>query len=180
MLKHTRTVAALVASGALLAIPATGVAGNGHGNSNGHGSNHGCQHVKKVGYSVRGTLVSYTADDATTAVNEAEVMMTVTGANSHARKSGELTDQDLVMPGTQVKGGSYTVSAADDAFVVKLNGYEGPDTPSLGDKVKVNGKIPLTKKRCAPAGTSVADRYGEPNIKKVMISDRDLDTPVVP
>jgi len=178
MLKHTSTLAALVTSGALLAIPAGGVAANGNGNGNGNGSTHSCQHAKKVGYSVRGTLVSYTADDVTTTdVNEAAVTMTVTGANAHARRSGELADQDLVKPGMQVKNASYTVTASDDPFTVKLNGYEGADTPSSGDKVKVNGRIPQTKKKCAPEGTSVADRYGEPNIKKVTISDRDPDTP---
>jgi len=180
MRKYTRTFAGLVAGGALLALPVPGLAtpGNGNGNGNGQGSGHSCAHAKKVGYSIRGTLASYTADDpATTDVNEAVVTMTITGANKHARKSGEVADQDATKPGVQVKGGSYAVTAADDAFTVKLNGYEGTDTPSVGDKVKVNGKIPLTRKKCAADGTTVADRYGTPNVKKVTISDRDPDTP---
>ncbi len=177
MLKHTRNLTALGVAAALLAIPATGNAkpGNGHGKH--HGAMKSCK-AKKVGYVVRGTLVSVTADDpATTDVNEAVVTMTVTGANRHARKSGELADQDAVKPGVQVKGGSYTATAADDAFKLRLNGYEGTDTPSAGDKVHVVGKIARTKKRCAADGTTLADRYGEPNIKKVRISDRDADTP---
>lgn len=176
MLKHTRTFAVLVVSGSLLALPAIGLASNGNGK--GKGSANGCAKAKKVGYSVRGTLVSYIADvAATTDVNEAVVTLTVRGANRHARRSGELADQDAAKPGVQVKGATYTVMAADDPFRVRLNGYDGADTPSLGDRVKVNGKIARTKKRCAPEGTSVADRYGEPNIKKVTISDRDPDMP---
>ena len=172
MLKHTRTLAALVAGGALLALPVTGLAKPGNSDGKGQGSAHSCK-AKKVGFVVRGTLVSYEADDATTPiVNEAVVTMTVTGGNKHARRSGELADMDPVKNGVQVKGGTYVATAADDAFNLKLNGYEGADTPSMGDKVQVIGKIALTKKRCA-VGTSLADRYGKPNVKKVTISDRD-------
>ena len=178
MLKHTRTLTALAVSGALLALPATGLAGGDKGKGKGHGSAKSCSKTKKVGFIVKGTLVSATADDpATTDTNEAAATITVTGANKHAKRSGELADQDATKDGVQVKGGTYTVTAADDSFKIKLNGYEGTDTPSAGDKVMVIGKIPYTKKRCAPEGTSVADRYGEPNIKKVVVSDRDPDTP---
>lgn len=178
MQQHARTIAALVAGGTLLALPVSGLAmpGNGHGNR--QGPTHSCAQAKKVGFVVRGTLVSHTPDDAATSnVDESAVTLTVTGANRHARKSGELADQDAAKPGVQVKGGQYTVTAADDAFKVKLNGFEATDTPSVGDKVHVVGKIARTKKRCAPDGTSTADRYGEPNVKKVRISDRDPDTP---
>lgn len=176
MLKNTRTFAAVVAGGALLALPVTGLAQPGKGKGNGQGSAHSCK-AKKVGFIVRGTLAGYVADDAaTTDTNEAVVTLTVTGANRHARKSGELADADPVKDGVQVKGGTYVATAADDAFKLKLKGYEGADTPSVGDKVMVIGKIARTKKRCAAEGTSVADRYGEPNLKRVRIADRDPDT----
>jgi len=176
MLKHTRTIAALVAGGALLALPAIGLATP--GNSNGHGNSQGSANSCKVkkGFVVRGTLVSYTADDALTPGDQTKVTLKVTGGNRHARRSGELADQDATKPGFQVKGGEYVATAADDAFTLKLNGYDSGDTPSVGDKVHVIGKIALTKKRCAP-DKSREERYGASNIKKVTISDRDTDTP---
>ena len=101
--------------------------------------------------------------------------LTVTAANSHARKSGELADADGATEGVQIVA---TYRPADDDFVLKLNGFEEPDTPSAGDRVKVSGRIPVTKKRCAPADTTTADRYGTPDVRRVTISDRDED--VVP
>ena len=62
--------------------------------------------------------------------------------------------------GVQVAGATYTVPATD-AFVLKLNGYEGTDTPSPGDRVKVSGRIARTKARCAPEGATLADRYAD-------------------
>lgn len=182
MLKTTKTIATIVAAGALLAAPAAGLATTG-GNSEAAKSKakpttkaKNCTtKTHTVGYQVSGTFVSAVADDpATTAVNEATITMTVTSANSHAAKSGEIADQNATKKGVQVKGATYTV-AATDAFVLELNGYEGTDTPSAGDKVKVSGRIALTKKRCAPAGTSTADRYAAPDVKKVTLSDRDAD-----
>jgi len=109
--------------------------------------------------------VSFTADDpATKDASEAVVVLEVTRANRAARQSGELD------------GETFTVSGEK----VKLNGFKGTDTPSAGDRVKVNGRIARTKKKCAPAGTTTADRYGEVDVKKVKISDRDEDTPVAP
>lgn len=58
---------------------------------------------------------------------------------------------------------------------MKLKGYEGGDTPSVGDKAKVKGKIARTKRRCAPPGTTAADRRGATDIRRVSVSDRDLD-----
>ena len=101
--------------------------------------------------------------------------LTVTNANGHARKSGEIADQDPNQEGVQVAGATYTVSGATDPFTLELNGYEGADTPSAGDAVKVNGKIPRTKKKCADEGTSVADRYGAPDVRKVTLTDSDPD-----
>jgi hypothetical protein len=170
MLKTVRTIATLAVAVALLAVPATALAVPG-----GQGKAKSCEKTQKVGYQVSGTLVSMTADDpATTDVFEGTVTLTVTAANSHARKSGEIVDQDAAKKGVQVKGATYTVPATD-AFVLKLNGYEGADTPSVGDRVKVGGRIALTKKRCAPEGTSTADRYAAPDVRRVTISDRDAD-----
>jgi hypothetical protein len=170
MLKTVRTIATLAVAVALLAVPATALAVPG-----GQGKAKSCEKTQKVGYQVSGTLVSMTADDpATTDVFEGTVTLTVTAANSHARKSGEIADQDAAKKGVQVKGATYTVPATD-AFVLKLNGYEDPDTPSVGDRVKVGGRIALTKKRCAPEGTSTADRYATPDVRRVTISDRDPD-----
>lgn len=177
MFKNAGTMATLVAAGALLAAPAAGIAAKGgtHPAGSTHGKTKRCDKPITLGYQVSGTFVSAVADDpATTAVNEATITLKVTSANSHARKSGEIADQNAAKKGVQVKGATYTV-AATDAFVLKLNGYEGTDTPSVGDRVKVSGSIKLTKKACAPAGTSTADRYAAPDVKKVTISDRDPD-----
>lgn len=165
----TRTFASLVAAGALLAAPAIGQANPAKGKSASS-----CAKAHNVGYKLGGTLVSITPDDATTPANEATLTMKLTSSNSAARKSGDIADQDATKPGVQVEGAEVTLSTTD-AYTLKLNGYEAPDTPSVGDKVHVVGKIALTKKRCAPAGTSVADRYGASNIRKVTISDRDAD-----
>ena len=172
MLKTVRTIATLAAAGALLAVPATALAAPG-GQGQGHAKS--CQKSPKLGYQVSGTLVSVTEDDSgTPGVNEATVTLTVTVANSHARKSGELADQDATTEGVQVKGATYTVPTSD-AFVLNKHGYVDPDTPSAGDFVKVSGRVALTKKRCAPAETSTADRYGTPDVRRVTIFDRDAD-----
>jgi hypothetical protein len=119
--------------------------------------------------------MSVTEDDSgTPGVNEATVTLTVTVANSHARKSDGIADQDATTEGVQVKGATYTVPTSD-AFVLNKHGYVDPDTPSAGDFVKVSGRIALTKKRCAPEGTSTADRYGAPDVRRVTIFDRDAD-----
>ena len=185
MLRNVRTFAVLVAAGSLLALPVAADANHGqsHGKAKGKAKTHGksqsksqrCK-VQNVGYVVSGTLVSYTADDAATPADESAVTLAVTGANSHARNSGELADQDATAEGTQVAGGTYTLTGAADAFTVTLDGFEGTDTVSPGDAVQVVGKIARTKKKCAAPGTSEADRYGAANVRKVVISDRDADT----
>jgi hypothetical protein len=138
-----------------------------------------CAKAHNVGYVVSGTFVSYTADDPATPASEATVTIKVTNANSHARKSGDIADQDAVKKGVQVKGATYVV-AAGDAFEVKLNGYDATDTPSEGDKVHVTGRIALTRPRCAAPGTTPADRYGAVDVRRVRIGDRDPDVPEAP
>jgi len=172
MIKFVRIPAVLIAATALLAMPAA-VQANHQG---AHGKSKRCAKAPKVGYSVSGTLVSATADNpATIGVNEASMTLTVTVANSHARNSGEIADQDATTAGVQVAGATYTVTAASDAFSLVLDGFEAPDTPSVGDAVKVYGKIARSKKKCAPEGTTTADRYATPDVRKVTVTDSDPD-----
>jgi hypothetical protein len=175
MIKSLRIPATLVAATALLALPAAGQAkyDSSHGKSK--ESDKRCAKAAKVGYSVSGALVSATADDPASLANEASVTLKVTAANKHARNSGEIADQDATMDGVQAAGATLIVTAADDAFSLVLHAYQAPDTPSVGDAVKVNGKIARTKKTCAADGTLTADRYAAPDIRKLTITDRDPD-----
>jgi len=183
-------VALATAAGALLVVPTIGqadppVAGTPHAHGKAKGKAKSCaqQPTVKKGFVVKGTLVSYTADDPITlADNETSVTITVTGANRHARVSGELgLDRDPNKKGVQVAGATYTTDA-DDSYTVQLSGYEGgpTDVPAAGDKVRIVGKIPVTKKRCAAAGTSTADRFGEEDIRRVKIIDDTPDAVVPP
>ena len=183
MNKFTRMVLTAVASGALLALPAVSVADHGtnHGkhkgqtkSNSGKGQTKRCGKAPRVGYSVSGTLVSLTTDNPATPDNEGTVTITVTGANAHARNSGEIADQNANAKGVQVAGATYTVPTSD-RYELKLDGFEGADTPSPGDAVHITGKIPVTKKKCAASGTSTADRYGTPDVRTVTVSDRDPD-----
>jgi hypothetical protein len=170
MMKTVRTIATLAAAGALLALPATALAAKG-----GQGKAQNCEKISTRGYQLGGTLVSVTPDEPTTLdISEATVTLMVTSANRHARNSGEIADQDATRKGVQVKGATYTVPVTD-VFTLMMNGYVDPDTPSVGDKVKVNGRVVLTKKRCAPNGTSTADRYAALDVRRVTVSDRDAD-----
>jgi hypothetical protein len=178
--KKVHVLALLVAACALFVAPAIGQAhhkpGHTKGPKNGQPNSKRCAKTPKLGFVVRGTLVSFTGDDAaTTPDNEASVTITVTGANRHARNSGELADQDPNTDGVQVKGAPYSVSGLTDPFKLQLVGYEGLDTPSPGDPVGIIGKIARTKKKCAPAGTSLEARYGDVNVRKVVIHDNDPD-----
>ena len=125
------------------------------------------------GFVVKGTLDSFTADNPATAANEESVTLTVTKANRHAKLSGELADQDAAKAGVQVKGATFSADGATDTngFRVKLVGYGTGETPAAGDKVSLVGKISVAKAKCAPAGTSTADRYGKVNVRKVKIKD---------
>jgi hypothetical protein len=164
--KHARTLGSVLAAGALLAAPASGLAAKHTGKGKAAKAN-ACKTVKAP-FNVSGTFVSADATAGT-------ITMTVTGANRHARNSGEIADQNAAKKGVQVKGATYTVAAATDAFALKLDGYEAPDTPSAGDRVHVRGKVALTRKRCAPATMSTADRHGAVDIRRVTVSDRDAD-----
>jgi hypothetical protein len=172
-MRTLRHVALLVAASAFLAAPVAVQAHHKPGHTRGPHKAKSCKRTPRVGFVVRGTLASFVADDLQTQANEGSVTITVTGANRHARRSGELQDMDATKPGVQVKGGTYTVNGADDPYRLRLVGYEAGEAPAVGDQVRISGLIPRTKARCAAEGTSLADRYGEPNVRRVTIHDAD-------
>ena len=175
-MKTTGKIAALAGAIALVAFPATGVAKRGeHGKHTEHakgGHGKSCAKAHSVGFQIGGTLVSMTADDPATPDSEAAVTLTVTSANKHARRSGEL-----------VKGATYTV-AAGDAYESRLSPDYGTATPAAGDRVKVKGRVPVTKKRCAIEGTTADDRYGTPDVTRVSVKPAEVqgepETPEAP
>lgn len=176
-MKRIQTIATLAAAGALLAVPAVGQAHHKAGHTNGGGKAGGtsksCAKKSTVnkGFVVKGTLVSVTVDNPLTQANEGVVTVTVTGQNRHARRAG-LTDVDTNTAGTQ-----YRVTGANDAggYRLTLEDYQGTDTPSVGDAVRIVGKVAVQKKKCAAPGASLEDRYGAVNVRKVKIADRDPD-----
>jgi hypothetical protein len=174
VLKTVSRIVALAAVAALAAAPASAIAAKG-GQGKAQGKTKSCSKTATRGFQVTGTLVSATMDDpATTEASEASVTLVVTAANRHARNSGELADQDPDRKGVQVVGATYTVPAGD-AYVSKL-GDDGALVPAPGDRVKVKGRLALTKKRCAPDGTSTADRYATPDVTRVTISRPEPET----
>ena len=56
----------------------------------------------------------------------------------------------------QVSGADYMVDSA--GAKLKLSGYKA------GDKVRIVGKISLTKKKCAEDGATADERYGKPSL----------------
>ncbi len=169
-MKTARTIGALAIAAALVAFPATALAAKG-----GQGKAKSCAKTLTRGFQLTGTLVSMTADDpSTTDSSEATVTITVTAANSHARNSGELEDQNADRKGVQVVGATYTVPAGD-AYVLML-GDDGALIPSVGDRVKVKGRIAVTKKRCAAQDAATADRYATPDVTRVKVSAPEPET----
>jgi hypothetical protein len=67
---------------------------------------------------------------------------------------------------------------AGDAYVLKLSETYGTGTPVAGDRVKVKGRVQITKKRCAAEGTSTADRYDTPDVTRVSIKPAEVETEV--
>jgi hypothetical protein len=181
--KTAGKIAALAATIALVALPATGVAKKGeHGKRGAHtehangGKGKSCVKAHSRGFQIGGTLVSMSADDpATPDSSEATVTLTVTSANRHARESGELVDQDAERKGVQAKGATYTVPVGD-AFELRLSTDYGTGTPAAGDRVKVKGRVAITKKRCAAEGTSTADRYATPDVTRVSVKPAEVQS----
>ncbi len=184
----------LAAAGALLAVPAIGQAHHKDGHAGGGkgqdergkgqderrkgqdervkrgGTGKSCAEktAVKKGFVVKGTLVSYGA--GTAAAGDETVTVNVTKMNRHASRSG-LIDVDSAASGTQ-----YSVTGAGaggDPFDVRLSGYEADELPGAGDRVRIVGKVAVTRKRCAPAGASLEDRYGQVDVRKVKIVDAD-------
>jgi hypothetical protein len=179
-MKMAKNILALALAAALFAVPATALgAKGGQGKSkgkakSGQGKGKSCAKTHSRGFQVGGTLVSFTAEDvATTDASEATVTLTVTSANKHARESGELADMNAAKKGVQAKGATYTVPAGD-AFELKL-GDDGAAVPAAGDRVKVKGRIAVTKKGCAAEGTTVADRYAAPDVTRLKISKPEVE-----
>jgi hypothetical protein len=180
--KTAGKISALIGAVALLAFPATGLAKKGeHGKHGKHAKlakqnkAKSCAKLHTVGYQVGGTLVDMTADDAaTTDTSEATLTLIVTSANKHARESGELADQDADRKGTQVKGATYTIPAGD-VFELSLGDY-GTAAPTAGDRVKVKGRIAVTKKRCAAEGATADDRFATPDVTRVKVSPAEAET----
>jgi hypothetical protein len=173
VVKTVGRIAALVVAVALVAAPASALAAKG-GQGKSQGKTKSCSKTGTRGFQVTGTLVSLTKDDPLTGDSEASVTLVVTAANRHARNSGELDDQNLDRKGMQVVGATYTVPAGD-AFALKLGDY-GTGEPAEGDRVKVKGRIGLTKKRCAAEGTTTDERYATPDVTRVAVSPREPDT----
>ena len=166
-MKTTGKILALAGALALVAFPAAGVAKKGEHAKGGKAKN--CAKVHTRGFQVGGTLVSMTADDpATLDSSEATVTLTVTSANKHARVAAELA-----------KGATYTVPAGE-AFELKLSSDYGTGAPVAGDRVKVKGRVAITKKRCAPAGASTADRYATPDVTRVSVKPAEVEAPEAP
>jgi hypothetical protein len=185
ILKTAGKILALAGAIALVAFPAAGVAKKGeHAKRGAHtehakgGKGKSCLKAHSRGFQIGGTLVSMTADDAATPdSSEATVTLTVTSANKHARESGELADQDAERKGVQAKGATYTVPAGD-AFELRLSSDYGTGTPAPGDRVKVKGRVAITKKRCAADGTTTADRYATPDVTRVSVKPAVVETEV--
>ena len=132
-----------------------------------------CAKAHNVAFRVAGTLVSATADDPATPASEATVTLTLRSANRHARRSGDIADQDPVKKGVQVKGATSRsrgrclqaqaarLPGARHAVARRPRRRQRPDRPHEG--------------ALRPRRHVVADRYGAIDVRRVTIGDRDPD-----
>jgi hypothetical protein len=131
--KTLKNIAA-VACVAALAVPA-GVSAKGpsgdHGKSGTHKQtthvNKRCKKTPRVGFNVKGTVVSYDAGTNTLVVDVAD-----NGVSRQAKKF--VTDDPLTVTGAKV----------------------GDPAPAAGDKVVVHGKIDKPKKKCPETDAAIA------------------------
>lgn len=122
--KTLKNIAA-IACVAALAVPA-GVAAKGPGTHGKSGLPHGnsqtkskrCKHTPRVGFNIKGTVLTYDATSNTFTIDVAD-----NGVSRHAK--GFVTDDPLTVTGAKA--------------------YDNPQT---GDKVVVHGKIDKPKKKC--------------------------------
>src|SRR4051795_1936154 len=125
--KTLKNIAALACVAALVvpaAVSAKGPSGD-HGKSGAdhHAktkTNKHCKHTPRVGFNVKGTVVSYDAASKTLVVDVAD-----NGVSKHAKKY--VTADPLTVTGAKV----------------------GDTAPKAGDLVVVHGKIEKPKKKCA-------------------------------
>ena len=174
-MKRLQTIGLLVAAGALLAVPAVGQADHGvpHGKAKGKAKREGkargksqSRCVVNKGFVVKGTLVAGGYNAGGPAAGDETVTLDVTKMNKHASRAG-LTDA--------VAGGSlqYRVTnAGSDPFRLQISDEVPGTAPGAGDRVRISGKVAVTKRKCEP-NASLEDRYGIVDVRKVKIVDAD-------
>ena len=173
-MKRLQTIALLVAAAALLAVPAIGQADHGspHGKAKGKAKGKGKAKSKCVvhkGFVVKGTLAVGGYNAGSPAAGDETVTIDVTKMNRHASRSG-LTD---AVPGGSLQ---YRVTNAagpnSDPFKLQISDEVPGTAPGVGDRVRITGKVAVTKRKCEPSA-SLEDRYDAVDIRKVKIVDAD-------
>jgi len=133
--KTLKTLLAILCVGAL-AVPAAVLAKGPSGTHVKSGDAHGksqtkskrCKHTPRVGFNVKGTVVSYDASTNTLVLDVAD-----NGVSHHAKKY--VIADPLTVTGAKV----------------------GDPAPAAGDQVVVHGKIDKPKKKCAETDAAITD-----------------------
>ena len=174
-MKRLQMVALLTAAGALLAVPAIGQAhrtGDQHNHGQGKGKGKGkakSNCVVNKGFVVKGTLVAGGYNAGTAAPGDETVTIDVTKMNKHASRSG-LTD--AVPGGTLQYRVTNAAGPGGDPFRLQISDEVPSTAPGAGDRVRISGKVAVTKRKCEP-NASLEDRYDAVNVRKVKIVDAD-------
>jgi hypothetical protein len=132
-LKNIAAIACVAALAAPAAVVAKGPTGEQH-SSKAHQktttvkthTNKRCKKTPRVGFTVRGTVVSYDATTKTLVLDVAD-----NGVSKHAKKF--ITEDPLTVTGAKV----------------------GDPAPKAGDKVTVHGKIDKPKKKCPETDAAI-------------------------